>query len=256
MKNNRWSLENATALITGGTRGIGLAIADEILALGGSVFVVARDPKLLEKRLEVWQNKGYKAHGQAGDITNINDRLEIFEEIEELWGRLDLLINNVGMNIRKKAIDYTREEYDEILSTNLHSAFDLCQRGYSLLKDSHRAAVVNVLSVAGFTHLRTGAPYAMSKAALMQLTKNLAVEWARDDIRVNAVAPWYTKTPMVEKLFQDRKYMKDILRRTPMGRVAEPEEVASVVAFLCMPASSYITGQCITVDGGFLVYGF
>jgi Tropinone reductase 1 len=256
MKKNRWSLENTKALITGGTRGIGLAIAEEILGLGGSIFVVARDPQLLEKRLEAWQEKGLAAYGLAADITNRNDRQEIFDEIDELWGELDLLINNVGMNIRKKAIDYTREEYDEILSTNLHSAFDLCQRGHSMLKESHHAAVVNVLSVAGFTHLRTGAPYAMSKAALMQLTKNLAVEWAHDGIRVNAVAPWYTKTPMVEKLFQDRKYMKDILKRTPMGRVADPEEVSSVVAFLCMPAASYITGQCITVDGGFLVYGF
>lgn len=256
MNKNRWSLDKTTALITGGTRGIGLAIAEEILSLGGSIFVVARDPDLLEKRLEEWQEKALNAHGQSGDITNRHDRQEIFDEIEELWGKLDVLINNVGMNIRKKAIDYTREEYDEILSTNLHSAFDLCQRGHSMLTESHQAAVVNVLSVAGFTHLRTGAPYAMSKAALMQLTKNLAVEWARDGIRVNAVAPWYTRTPMVEKLFQDRKYMKDIITRTPMGRVAEPEEVASVVAFLCMPAASYITGQCITVDGGFLVYGF
>ncbi len=256
MQKNRWSLNNMTALITGGTRGIGYAIAEEVLELGGSIFVVARDPDLLEDRLEKWQAKGYSAHGQACDITNRNERQEVFDEIEDRWGQLDLLINNVGMNIRKKVIDYTREEYDEILSTNLHSAFDLCQRGHALLKESHHAAVVNVLSVAGFTHLRTGAPYAMSKAALMQLTKNLAVEWAHDGIRVNAVAPWYTKTPMVEKLFQDRKYMKDIIKRTPMGRVAEPEEVAAVVAFLCMPVASYITGQCITVDGGFLVYGF
>lgn len=256
MQINRWSLQNKTALITGGTRGIGLAIANEILALGGSIFIVARDPELLEKRLEEWQEQGYKAYGQAGDITNFHDRYDIFEEIGALWGHLDILVNNVGMNIRKKALDYTREEYDEILSTNLYSAFDLCQRGHSLLKNAQHAAVVNVLSVAGFTHLRTGAPYAMSKAALMQLTKNLAVEWAHDGIRVNAVAPWYTKTPMVEKLFQDRKYYKDIIKRTPLGRVAEPEEISSVVAFLCMPAASYITGQCITVDGGFLVYGF
>ena len=256
MHKNHWSLESMTALITGGTKGIGLAIANEMLSLGGSVFIVARDPDLLEKRLEAWQEKGFKAFGQAGDIINANDRRGIFEEIDRLWGRLDVLVNNVGMNIRKRVVDYTYDEYDEILSTNLHSAFDMCQRGHRLLRSSRHAAVVNVLSVAGLTHLRTGAPYAMSKAALLQLTRNLAVEWAKEGIRVDVGARCYTKNTLVEQVLSDRKYLRDVLKRTPLGRVADPQEIASVVAFLCMPASSYVTGQCIAVDGGFTVYGF
>lgn len=255
MPKQRWLLEKKKALITGGTKGIGYAIANQILERGGSIFVVARDAELLEKRLELWQEQGYEAFGQAGDVSNQADRGEIFAGVKELWGRLDILINNVGTNIRKKAVDYTTDEYDEILSTNLHSAFDLCQRAHPLLQLSDYSSVVNVLSVAGLTHLRTGAPYAMSKAALLQLTRNLAVEWA-PRIRVNAVAPWYTKTPLAEQVLSDHDYLKDVLKRTPLGRIAEPEEIASVVAFLCMPAASYITGQCIAVDGGFTVYGF
>jgi len=256
MKKNKWTLEGAYALVTGGTRGIGHAIASEILSLGGAVFVVARDADYLQQRLQEWESSGYHVSGLAGDIVNQADRKDIFREIKSEWGSLDILVNNVGTNIRKKAVDYTGEEYDQILSTNLHSAFDICQRAYPFLKQSKQGAVVNVLSVAGLTHLRTGAPYAMSKAALLQLTKNLAVEWAGDGIRVNAIAPWYTKTPMVEHLLKDKSYLHDILQRTPMKRIADPEEVASVAVFLCMPASSYVTGECIAVDGGFSVNSF
>jgi len=104
--------------------------------------------------------------------------------------------------------------------------------------------------------LRTGTPYAMSKAALAQFSRNLAVEWAPDNIRVNAVAPWYIRTPLVEPVLKDKDFYAEVLSRTPMNRIGEPAEVAGLVAFLCMPASSYITGQCIAVDGGFTIYGF
>jgi len=125
-----------------------------------------------------------------------------------------------------------------------------------MLKKSESGAVVNIISVAGLTHLRTGTPYGMTKAAINQLTKNLSVEWATVGIRVNAVAPWYTRTSLVEKLLENKEYLKAVIDRTPLGRIAEPEEIASAVAFLCMPAASYITGQCIATDGGFTINGF
>ena len=111
-------------------------------------------------------------------------------------------------------------------------------------------------SVSGLTHVRTGAPYGMTKAALHQLTKNLACEWAEDGVRVNAVAPWYIRTRRTSTSLADPDYLDEVIDRTPMGRIGEPEEVASAVAFLCLPASSYVTGECIAVDGGFLRYGF
>jgi Tropinone reductase 1 len=184
------------------------------------------------------------------------DRSALFQAVKKRWESFDILVNNVGTNIRKKAIDFSLEEYNLIIATNMTSNFEISRLAYPFLKVKGDAAIVNLVSVAGFTHLRTGPPYGMTKAAIQQLTKNLAVEWAKDGIRVNAVAPWYTRTPLVEKLLQDQAYYQDILDHTPMGRIAEAEEVSSLVAYLCMPASSYITGQSIAVDGGFLIQGF
>jgi len=252
----KWSLSGKSALITGGTKGIGLAVANEILTLGGSVFIVARDSKVIDTQLKTWREKNYPVDGIALDISDEAERLCLLSEYENRYQTLDILINNVGTNIRKKAVDYNMSEYAKIMDTNMNSNFHLSCLFHPLLKKAKNAALVSVLSVAGFTHLRTGAPYGMTKAALAQLTRNLAVEWARDSIRVNAVAPWYTKTPLAEQVLNDKAYYDEIIKHTPLERIAEAEEVASVVAFLCMSAASYITGQTIAVDGGFLVDGF
>ena len=253
---NKWSLKNKTALVTGSTKGIGQATARELAALGATVIITARHAGEVEKQVEKMKEAGYNALGTAADVTLREDRKRLFDFIIARGQKLDILVNNVGTNIRKRMTEYSEEEYQFIFNTNLHSNFALSQLFYPLLKESGQGVVVNVLSVAGLTHLRSGAPYGMTKAALTQLTRNLAVEWAADGIRINAVAPWYTKTPLVEKLLQDKTYLQAVLDRTPMNRLAEPEEVAAAIAFLCLPASSYITGQCLPVDGGFMVNGF
>jgi Tropinone reductase 1 len=262
----RYRLAGRRALITGGTRGIGHAVANEFLSLGAHVFVVARDRTRLEACLEQWRARHPDRiiEGQAGDVAVSDDRRAMFETLARQLGGLDILVNNVGTNIRKRAEEYVESEYRRVLDTNMTSTFEMCRLAYPLLNaaetralhDRGDRAVVNVVSVAGLTHLRTGAPYGMSKAALIQLTKNLAVEWARSRIRVNAVAPWYIMTPLAQAVLDDEAYRNAVIARTPLGRIGEPEEVASTVAFLCMPAASYITGQCIAVDGGFTVNGF
>ena len=242
-----WNLNGKRALITGGTKGIGLAIAEEFLSLGAEILIVARDQNLINKKIRAWKKKGYLAYGFAADLSNKDERLQLLSVIKRKWRKLDLLINNVGMNIRKKTVEFSTEEYEQVLNTNLISTFELCRLLHPLLKKSKSGSVVNMSSVAGLTHLRTGSPYGMSKAAMDQLTRNLAVEWAEEKIRVNSIAPWYIDTPLVENLMKDKKYYNSVIERTPMKRIGKPEEVASLAAYLCMDKSSYITGQTIAV---------
>jgi Tropinone reductase 1 len=250
-----WSLENKKAIVTGGTKGIGKAIVQEFLNLGAEVWFVARPEKEVTEFL-LQEDYGGKLKGVPGDMSKAGDRQKFFERIKEEWESVDILVNNVGTNIRKKAGNYAEAEYEMLLSTNLTSAFHLSVLFHPLLQKSAAASIVNISSVAGLTHLRTGAIYGMTKAALIQLSKNLAVEWAADGIRVNAIAPWYIQTPLASGVLSNEVYLKEVLARTPMNRIGQPGEVANAAAFMCMPAASFITGQCLAVDGGFSVYGF
>ena len=254
----RWRLDGQTALITGASKGIGLACARELAALGADLLLVARDEAHLEtarsELAEEFPQRELLAF--AADVGQREQRLEVFDWIRDLDVELSLLVNNAGANVRKAALDYTIEDVQALLDTNVLAAFELCQLAHPHLSEHANAAIVNVGSVSGLTHVRTGAPYGLTKAALTQLTRNLACEWADDGIRVNAVAPWYIRTQRTQGALADPEYLDEVLARTPMGRIGEPEEVAAAVAFLCMPASSYVTGECIAVDGGFLRYGF
>lgn len=253
-----WRLDGQTALVTGASKGIGYACARELAALGADLLLVARDEIHLDHvRAELADEAPHASVlAMAADLTDAEDRLAVMDWIADLGSPLSLLVNNVGGNTPAATVDYSSDDYRRLFETNVFSAFEMCRLAYPHLAQHGNAAIVNVGSVSGAIHVRTGSVYGMTKAAVHQLTRNLAVEWAEDGIRVNAVAPWYIRTQRSEPALADPDYLEEVLDHTPMRRIGEPEEVAAAVAFLCLPAASYITGEVVAVDGGFLRYGF
>jgi len=258
MSATRWRLDGHTALVTGASRGIGLACARELAGLGADLLLVSRDPGVLEAARAEIEDEFPLSNPRAfaADLADAEQRMDVFDWLRDLGAPPHILINNVGDNRGKPAVDYEADELRWLVEVNLLSAFEMSRLAHPLLREHGAGSIVNVSSVSGLTHVRTGAPYGMTKAGVIQLTKNLACEWAADGIRVNAVAPWYIRTDRTAGKLSNPAYYEEVLERTPLRRIGDPEDVAAAVAFLCLPAASYITGECIAVDGGFLRYGF
>ncbi|XP_024971633.1 tropinone reductase homolog At5g06060-like [Cynara cardunculus var. scolymus] len=255
--NSRWSLAGMTALVTGGTRGIGYAVVEELAELGAVVHTCSRNEVELNQRLQEWSAKGFSVTGSVCDVASRPQREQLMEKVSSLFsGKLNILINNVGTYFMKPTTEYTADDYSFLMATNLESCYHISQLAHPLLKASGFGSIVFISSVAGLTHVPVGSIYGATKGAINQLTKNLACEWAKDKIRTNNVAPWATKTSLVEDLFANKEFMDAVISRTPLKRIAEANEVSSLVAFLCLPAASYINGQIIAVDGGLTVNGF
>nr|GMD38955.1 tropinone reductase homolog [Ipomoea batatas] len=231
----KWSLKGMTALVTGGTRGIGYAIIEELAGFGAEVYTCSRKQNDVNECVERWREKGLKVAGSACDV------------------------NNAGTIVPKDAIELTAEDYTIVMGTNFEASFHLCQLAYPYLKASEMGSIVFNSSAVGIMPVIKSSLYSASKGALNQVTKNLACEWAKDNIRVNSVAPWFIRTKLVNDAESDAEVSDEIermIRRTPISRVGEVGEVSSLVAFLCLPAASYIAGQTICVDGGYTITGF
>ncbi|XP_065878434.1 tropinone reductase homolog At2g29170-like [Euphorbia lathyris] len=254
----RWSLQGMTALVTGGTKGIGHAIVEELAGLGAKVHTCSRNEKLLNECLHEWESKGFKVTGSTCDVSSRSNREDLINTVSSLFnGKLNILINNVGTNIGgKPTVNYTAEDFSYLMGVNFESAYNLCQLSQPILKASGQGSIVFISSLSGILSVNVGSIYGATKAAMNQFTKNLACEWAKHNIRANSVAPWFIRTPLTQLDLDHEPLLKAITSRTPMGRVGEAEEVSSMVAFLCLPEASYITGQTICVDGGTAVNAF
>lgn len=253
---NHWRLDGYKAIITGATVGIGRAAAEEFLQLGAEVLIVARDQEKIDDFLKISQQKGWKAYGISADIGLSEDRLKIIAWVKENWNALDVLVNNVGTNVRKPTPEIVPEEMVHVLDVNAAAAFHLCQQCYDWLKASKNASIINVGSIASQKIVQnTTAIYSMSKAAMAQLTNYLAVTWGRDGIRANIVHPWYIRTPRVARIVNNPEKYAKVLERTPLNHIGEPEDVGRTIAFLAMPASKFINGVNLNIDGGFSQLG-
>jgi Tropinone reductase 1 len=253
----RWRLDGRRALVTGATKGIGFAVVEDLLGLGARVCITARTEQDVEACLTEWREAGHDVAGVAADVATQPGREAAIKAAVDAFGGLDILVNNAGTNIRKATVEYAPEEYETLMQTNLVSAYELSRLAYPYLKEAPGgASIVTIGSVAGSVMVGSGLPYAMTKAAIDQLTRYLAVEWGGDGVRVNAVNPWYTRTHRVSPYLDHPGFTAEVLAKTPLGRVAESEDVSGLVAFLCLPAAAYVTGQTVAVDGGFLAYGF
>ncbi|XP_019177316.1 PREDICTED: tropinone reductase homolog isoform X1 [Ipomoea nil] len=256
----RWSLKGMNALVTGGTKGIGYAIVEELAGFGATVYTCSRKQEDLDKCIQEWKSKGYKVTGSVCDCSSTLQRQQLMEKVADYFnGKLHILVNNAATAFPRKATDSTAEDYSVIMSTNFEGPYHLSQLSHPLLKATGNGSIVFISSVAGQFGVPTLSLYSGSKGAINQLTKSLACEWAEDGIRVNGVAPWFVETPLYQEQAVQPAFTvvaERALERTPISREGKPNEISSLVAYLCLPAASWLTGQIITVDGGKTAYAF
>ncbi len=245
-------LSGKTALVTGGSRGLGLAIASALGAQGARVAICSRKPENVENAVSELEEQGCEVLGQTANAGKSEQVDALLGAVGEAFGRLDIVVNNVGMNIFTPSVAQVDEGlWDKILEGNLKSAFLVSGRAVPLLKRSGGGKIINISSVAARKAARGMGVYCVAKAGLDMLTKVLASELAGEGITVNAVAPGVIRTRFSEPLWSDQGILESLTGAIPLGRIAETGDVVGAVLYLASPLSDYVNGEVLTVDGGY-----
>jgi len=248
-----FGLEGKIALITGGSRGIGLGMAEALAGAGANVVLVGRNEAALDSALKKVRAKGVKAWRYSFDLANLAAIAGFYDGVLAGAGPIDILINNAGVNKRGPTVDMDLDDWAFVHRVNLDAMFVLCKVfARERIDTSRPGKIINVASLASEVARPGIAAYTSAKGAVKQLTKALAVEWAPNHINVNAIGPGYIATDMTKPLREDERFSCWIKRRTPLGRWGKPEDLGGLTVFLASSASDFITGQTIYVDGGFL----
>lgn len=252
-----FDLTGKVALVTGAGRGIGRTLAEGLASAGADVILVARTEDEVKKAAEdIAIATGRKTLAVTGDVTHSASITQTVQQAIETFGHIDILINNAGTSVRKTTLDLAEEDWDRIMNVNFKSVFLMCKEVGKHMVERGYGRIVNVASVASVLTLATGTPYGPSKAGVVQLTKQLANEWATEGVTVNAVSPWFFKTSLNEKALENDEFRTLLEKRTPMKRLGKLEELVAPVLMFCSDGASYITGQNLFVDGGVVNYAF
>ncbi len=245
-----FSLEGKVALVTGGSRGIGRAFALGLAQAGADVVVASRKLSDLEKVSEEIRGLGRRSLAVAAHVAKMDQIKDLVSKVKDEFGKIDILVNNAATNpVMDHALDIEERAWDTIMNLNLKGLFFLSQAVARVMKEKGGGKIINVTSIEGITPGILPV-YSISKAGVIMATKVMAREWTKYNIRVNAIAPGLTKTSFSEALWNNPEILKDAMSITPMGRIAEPEEMVGAVIYLASDTSSYTTGQIIAIDGG------
>lgn len=254
MMQDLFKLQGQVALVTGASKGLGKALAVGLAKAGADLALCARNPDDLQQARGDIEALGGRVEIFSADVLSRASIQDAVAAVLKAFGKIDILVNNAGINIRKPVLDLQEEEWDQVLNTNLKGYFLVAQAVVPDMIKRQKGKVINMASILGSVGLENQAPYASSKGGVIQLTKVMALEWARHHINVNAIGPTYFETPLVAALRNDPERFRFINERTPMGRWGQPEELEGTIIFLASKASDFITGQTIFVDGGWTIW--
>jgi len=248
-------LDGRVALVTGGNRGLGLGVALGLAHAGADIALCARTRDELERAAELVRGVGRKAFTVVADLMDSGNVRDAVRDTADHYGRLDILVNGAGVNVRQPADTFTDADWDRVMTVNLKSAFFACQEAARVMRRQGKGKIVNITSLASEIVLPNIALYAMSKGGMRQMTKALALEWAKDRINVNAIAPGRFWTQLTDAVFSKPDLYESAVSVIPMGRPGLPADLAGAAVLLASDAADYISGHTIVVDGGWLVSG-